>query len=242
MEHIMTEKNGGSEVDGRYSAVTTDETIRELNQKVDFLTAQVAFLAEEARIQQSRRQEWDELKSDFTPIAGDIYRISVEQLDEVERYVQLEDILRLLKRLARNTRNMEQMLDQMESLAELGRDFSPLTQDAFLTLMNRLDEMERKGYFTFMQGGMDILDKVVTSFTEEDVQQLGDNIVLILQTVKEMTQPEIMHLLQNTASVMREEEDTEDVSLLSIVRQLNDPAVKRGLSKTLTVLKSVSEN
>ncbi|NIQ11579.1 MAG: hypothetical protein GWO23_18845, partial [Gammaproteobacteria bacterium] len=71
----------------------------------------------EARIQQRRRREWDELKSDFTPIATDIYRLSVEQLDEVENYVQLEDIMRLLKRLARNTRNIEQMLDQLESFA-----------------------------------------------------------------------------------------------------------------------------
>jgi len=240
MEQVLTEKNGDSVVDGRFS--TTDQTIQELNQKVDALTAQVAFLAEEARIQRNRRQEWDELKSDFTPVVGDIYRISVEQLDEVERYVQLEDILRLMKRLARNTRNLEQMLDQFESFAELGRNVSPLSQDAFLALMSRLDEMERKGYFTFLQGGMDIVDKIVTSFTEEDVRQLGDNIVLILQTVKEMTQPEIMHLLQNTASIMREEEENENVSLLGIIRQLNDPAVKKGLSKTLTVLKTVSEN
>lgn len=36
-----------------------DQALVELNQKVDTLTAQVAFLAEEARTQQQRRQEWD---------------------------------------------------------------------------------------------------------------------------------------------------------------------------------------
>lgn len=219
-----------------------DQTIVELNQKIDILTTQVAYLTEEARQQQRRRQEWDELKSDMTPIASDLFRISVQQLDEVESYVQFEDVLRLIKRLMRNTRNLEQMLDQMESLAALYQDLNPLSQDAFLTLMNRLDEMERKGYFTFLRGGMDILDQVVTSFGEDDVRQLGENVVLILQTVKEMTQPEIMHLLQNTASVMREEETAANISMLSILRQLNDPAVKRGLSKTLTVLRTVSEN
>ena len=66
--------------------------------------------------------------------------------------------------------------------------------------------MERKGYFTFVQGGMEILDTVVSNFTEDDVRQLGDNIVLILNTVKEMTQPEAMHLLRSTATVMMEEE------------------------------------
>ncbi len=219
-----------------------EQGIAELNAKIDALTAQVAFLAEEARQQQRRRQEWDELRNDLTPVASDVYRLAVDQLDEIESYVQLEDVLRLGKRLMRNTRNMEQMLDQLESLNAMWLDISPLTQAAFLSLMTRLDEMERKGYFAFLQGGVGIFDRIVTSFTEEDVQQLGDNIVLILQTVKEMTQPQIMHMLSSTASVMREEEPMGDVSMMSILRQLNDPAVKRGLSKTLTVLKTVSEN
>ena len=219
-----------------------DQTIVELNQKIDALTVQMAYLTEETRLQQRRRQEMDELKNDLTPIMTEAFRLSVEQLDEVESYVQLEDVLRLAKRLARNTRNLERMLDQLESLAELGRDFSPLTQDAFLTLMTLLDEMERKGYFNFVRGGMGIIDNVVTSFTEEDVRQLGENVVLILQTVKEMTQPDIMQMMRSTASVIREEETADNVSMLSILRQLNDPAVKRGLAKTLTVLKTVSEN
>jgi uncharacterized protein YjgD (DUF1641 family) len=219
-----------------------DPTLLELNHKIDALTEQMAYLTEEARQQKRRRHEWDELKSDLTPIASDVFRLSVEQLDEVESYVQLEDVLRLLKRLMRNTRNLEQMLDQLESFTALWQDINPLTQDAFLTLMGQLDAMERKGYFVFLRGGLDILDQVVTSFSEDDVRQLGDNIVLILQTVKEMTQPDIMQMMQNTASVIREEDANGSVSMLSILRQLNDPAVKKGLAKTLTVLKAVSDN
>ena len=43
---------------------------------------------------------------------------------------------------------------------------------------------------------MQIADNVVTSFTEEDVRKLGDNAVLILKTVKDLTQPEIMGLVR----------------------------------------------
>jgi uncharacterized protein YjgD (DUF1641 family) len=219
-----------------------DQALVDLNHKVEALTAQVAFLAEEARQQQQRRQEWDELKNDLTPVGTELFRLSVEQLNEVEGYVQLEDVVRLLKRLARNTRNLEQMLDQLESMSELGREFGPLSHETFLALMLRLDEMERKGYFTFVRGGMEIMDRVVTAFDEEDVRHLGENIVLILETIKEMTQPDVMRLLQNTAVVMREEDVNGDVSLLTLLRQLNDPAVKRGLAKTLAVVRTVSEN
>jgi uncharacterized protein YjgD (DUF1641 family) len=219
--------------------VMIDQSVVELNQKIDLLTDQVAFLTEEALQQRRRRQEWQELQSDLVPIASDVFRISVNELEEVERYVQLEDILRLFKRLLRNTHNLEQMLDQLESTMAIFQEISPLTQDAFLTLMTRLDEAERKGYFAFLQGGLGVMDNIVTSFTEEDVEQLGENIVYILQTVKEMTQPEIMSMVRDSVEVLREEEPEEDVSLFSIFRQLNDPEVKRGLSKTLSVLRTV---
>ena len=219
-----------------------EEQLLELNQKIDTLTEQVAFLAEEARIQRVRRQEFDELKNDLTPVMQEMYQLSVRELDEIDGYVELEDMLRLMKRLMRNTRNLEQMLDQMESLMELGQDISPLTQQAFLTVMARLEEMERKGYFSFMQEGLAIMDRVVEEYSEEDVRQLGDNIVLILNTVKEMTQPEIMRMLQDTAVAIRDDEYADkDVSMFSILRQLNDPEVKRGLAKTLNVLKTVAD-
>jgi uncharacterized protein YjgD (DUF1641 family) len=221
--------------------LTLDPALLELNQKIDKLATQVEFLTEEALRQKRRQQEWDDLKNDLLPIGNDIFRLSVEQLEELQHHVQLEDLTRLFKRLLRNTRNLEQMLDQLESLMELWQDLSPLSKDAFLKSMNSLAEMERKGYFIFLQGGLDMLDRVVTSFTEEDVRQLGENIVLILQTVKEMTQPEIMAMLRRTAMVVKEEEAV-DTSFMSIIRQLNDPAVRKGLAKTLQVLKSVAEN
>ncbi len=220
--------------------LTTEATLAELNQKIDRLATQVEFLTEEAHRQKRRQQEWDELKDDLIPIGNDIFRISVEQLEEIQHHVQFEDVTCLVKRLLRNTRNLGETLDQLESMMELWRDLSPLSQDAFLALMNRLDEMERKGYFVFLRGGMDIADKIVTSFSEEDVGQLGENIVLILQTVKEMTQPEIMGMLRNTALIVKDEEPV-DTSLMSLIRQMNDPAVRKGLAKTLQVLKSVAE-
>ena len=218
--------------------VNTDPALVELNQKLDKLATQVEFLTEEAHRQKRRQQEWDELKDDLIPIGNEIFRLSVEQLEEVHHHVQMEDLLRLFKRVLRNTRNLELMLDQLESVSELLQDVSSLSNDAFMTLMMQLNEMERKGYFVFLQGGLDMVDRIVTSFSEEDVQQLSDNIVLILQTVKEMTQPEIMNMLSNTAHIVQDEEPI-DTSLLSIIRQMNDPAVRKGLAKTLNVLKSV---
>lgn len=220
------------------ATVTLDPTLLELNQKLERLVTQVEFLTEEAHRQKRRQQAWDELKDDLIPIGNELFRLSVEQLEEVHHHVQTEDLLRLFKRLLRNTRNLEEMLIQFESLMELWQDAGPLSRPAFLSLMQQLNELEQKGYFVFLQGGLEMAERIVTSFSAEDVRQLGENIVLILQTIKEMTQPEIMTMLRQTARAAQEEEVV-NTSLLSLLRQLNDPATRKGLAKTLNVLKSV---
>ena len=102
---------------------------------------------------------------DVTPIANDAFRLAVEQLEEVQEYVDLADLLRLLKRLLRNGRHIERLLDQLESVMDLAQTVGPLTDEAFEKAVDVLQAMEHKGYFAFAQGGMQIADNVVTSFT-----------------------------------------------------------------------------
>jgi uncharacterized protein YjgD (DUF1641 family) len=103
-------------------------------------------------------------------------------------------------------------------------------------------QMEQKGYFAFAQSGLRMADQIVTSFSAEDVNRLGDNIVLILNTVKDLTQPEIMTFVRNTLQVAeREVEKPVDTGYLALLGQMRDPAVRRGLALTLRVLRVVGE-
>ena len=214
--------------------------LAELNQKLDALTAQVAYLTEQARADERQRQDRAELMRDLTPIADQAFEMAVEQLEEVQEYVDLGDLVRLLKRLLRNGRNLDKMLDQLEGLMDLAGTVGPLADDAFGKAVDTLAEMEHKGYFAFAKGGLHIVDNVVTSFTEDDVRRLGDNIVLILNTVKDMTQPEIMSFVRNTLLVAeREIEKPVDISTLGLLRQMGDPAVRRGLALTMRVLRVI---
>lgn len=217
-----------------------DATIMELNQKLDLLTSQVQFLTEQAQAAERSRQDRAELMRDLMPIANDAFRLATEQLEEVQEYVELSDLLRLLKRLLRNGRNIEAMLDQLESMMDLVQTIGPLTDSAFGKAVDLLTDAERKGYFAFAKGGMKIADNIVTSFSEKDVAALGDNVVLILNVVKDMTQPQIMNFVRNTV-VAAEQEIAKpvDTSLLTLLRQMSDPAVRRGLAQTLRLLRVV---
>ncbi|MDX1811215.1 MAG: YkgJ family cysteine cluster protein, partial [Gammaproteobacteria bacterium] len=49
--------------------------------------------------------------------------------------------------------------------------------------------------------GIQMMDRIVTEFTEEDVQALSDNVVTILKTVRNMTQPDIMALANQSVEI-----------------------------------------
>lgn len=212
-----------------------------LNDKLDALTRQVAYLTERAQAADRVREARAELMRDLTPIVNDGFRIAVEQLEEVQEYVDLGDLLRIVKRLLRNGRNIETMLDQLESVMDLVRTVGPLTNQAFEKATDLLQQAERKGYFAFAQGGMKIADNVVTSFSEEDVRHLGDNVVLILNTVKDMTQPEVMGLVRSIVSDVEVEvtKPVTSTSLLSLLGQMRDPDVRRGLALTMRILRVI---
>ncbi|MCL6509252.1 MAG: DUF1641 domain-containing protein [Anaerolineae bacterium] len=226
--------------DGTDALGDTQAALAELHRKLDMLTAQVNYLSEQAQAAERERQSRAELMHDLTPVLNDAFRLAVEQLAEVQDDVQLPDLVRLLKRLARNRRNIERLLDQLESLADLADSVMPIGDQAFARAADVLAELERKGYFTFLKGGLRILDNVVTSFGEEDVKQLGDNIVLILRTVKEMTQPEVMNFLRNTVTLTEQEaSEPVDISYRALLAQMRDPNVRRGLALTMRMLSNV---
>ena len=84
---------------------------------------------------------------------------------------------------------------------------------------------------------MQIADNVVTSFSEEDVKRLGENVVLILNVIKDMTQPEIMNFVHNTLLVAEKEVDKPvDISTWALLNQMRDPSVRRGLALTMRVM------
>jgi uncharacterized protein YjgD (DUF1641 family) len=214
-----------------------EQALAELNQKIDALTAHVAYLAEQAQLAERQREDRSELMRDLTPIADQAYHMAIEQLEEVQEYIDLGDLLRLLKRLARNGRNLETLLDQFESVMDLIQTIGPLTDEAFGKAVTAFAEMEQKGYFAFARGGKRIADNIVTSFTAEDIDRLGDNIVLILNTVKDMTQPEIMNFVRNTLLVAEHEvEQPVDISYRGLIKQMRDPEVRRGLALTMRVM------
>lgn len=213
-----------------------DKDLALLHEKIDKLTAQME--------EQRRRQlAFDELKDDMIPIANHLIKLTIDELAEIGTEFQLEDLMYLVKRLLRSTHMLNKAMDQLEGLMGLSDEVELLGQQVFRDVVHRLDEMEQKGYFTFANHGIEMVDRIVSEFEEEDVKALSDNIVTILKTFRNLTQPDIMSLANNAVSALRDAPDLEKApSALKLVRELNDPQVRIGMARMFNLLKSLADS
>ncbi len=217
-----------------------EASLQELYQKIDHLSAQVNYLSEQAQIAERQRCDRAELVRDITPLANEAFTLAIEQLEEVQENFDLNDLLRLFKRLLRNGRNLEKMLDQLESLAGLLETVGPLANDAFGKVVDVTADMEAKGYFTFTKGGIKLMDSLVAGFNEDDLNHLSENMEPILNIVKQVIKPEVLNLADHTLNEVRQVVNIPaEASYRGLLRQMRNPDVRRGLVITLRILQVI---
>ena len=211
--------------------------------RLDRLSAQMDWIVEQMQAQQASREKWVELSDTITPVTRGAMDMLTRELDDLSDDVTIEDAAQFARTLARSLPQLNALMAQLDSLSELAETVSSLSGPAFAKLTDVLEAADEKGYFSFARESAQIADKVVTEFTEDDVRALGDNVVTILNTVKEMTQPEVMGLLQRTALTMQEGEDThmEPPSLFALMKSMRDPQTRRGLARLLNMLHTIGE-
>lgn len=208
----------------------------------DGLHTKLDYLVSQMEIQAHRQQELDDLKNDVIPIANHLIKLSIDELAEVGADFRLEDLLFLVKRLLRDTHLLVGLLDRLEGMLELSDELQVMTRQVFHQVTLDLDQLERKGYFAFARSSWAIVERIVQEFDEDDVNALGENIVTILSTVRNLTQPEIMSMTNNALQALQATPAPENnVSILSLVRDLSDPKVRRGLARLLNLVRVLAD-
>lgn len=211
-------------------------------QQLDEIQAKLNIILEEIELQRRHRREMDDLKDDLMRVGKDLYSTAIEELEEVHDQLSTGDIWYLFKKLLRNVNNITRTFEQLESAKDFFSDFAPVSRELTIDLMNKLDEFDRKGYFAFLKELEKILDRIVTSFSADDVKNLGDNIVTILETVKNLTQPDMLQTINSAVSIYRklDIEIVEDISTLKLIRELNNPETRKGLAFAIKFLKNLA--
>lgn len=220
-------------------ATASDEVLARL----DAMSAQLAAVSAELAATRAAREQWAELVETLIPVARGAMDVATRELADLEADVTIDDVTRLARSTARAVPDLEVLVSQVGSLAELGHEVVSLSGAGVARLTELLQVAEDKGWFMFAREGVAIADRVVTTYTEADVKALGANVVTILDAVKDMTQPEVMGLVSRTALTIREVEEAhiEPPSMLALLKSMRDPQTRRGLARVLSMLQTVGQ-
>jgi uncharacterized protein YjgD (DUF1641 family) len=130
----------------------------------------------------------------------------------------------------------------LESGKDLLSDLTPIVQQVGLDSIHMMNDFEKKGYFEFITQSMKIVDNIVTHFSTDDLQLLANNIVSILETVKTMTQPDMLKAINSALIVYKsiDMDNIEEYSLFKAFRAMNSKEMKRGIGFMITFLQNIS--
>ena len=210
--------------------------INEINQKLDLL---LGYMNE----QRLKSETIEDLVSDVSIISKDAFSSVVNELDNQGIELNVNDIKLLIYKLVRNVNNFSQVMDMFESITDLLKDAGPIINEVGIDFTNKLHEFEQKGYFKSFKELTRIMDNIISSYPPEDVRALADNIVTILDTVKNLTQPDMLQAINNAVNIFKnlDTKNIKEYSLWKAFREMNTPEMKQGLGFIMTFLKNLSK-
>jgi len=208
--------------------------IDEINKKLDLVLTELSH-------QKKQRAEITDLKDDLMRVGTDVYNSSINELEEFSENLEMKDVVHLLKKLVRNVNNLTAAFEQMESARDFIADFSTITKDLFDSTMYKLEELENKGYFEFIARSQKITDKCVSSFSSLEIDNTIESIPTIIRLANKLTDPETMAALEKVLTVVDEInfDTTEKFSTFKLIKNANDPEVKKGIGILLRMFKGI---
>ncbi len=211
--------------------------INELNLKMDLVLKSLD--------QQNRKAESiEDLFADLQIIGKDMYDTAVIELENQQVELDVDQLKYLGLKLLNNINDITVMLSVFESTVDFARDAGPLVRESIIDMTKKLHEFEKKGYFEFFTELGKVIDNLVSHFTKEDVASLADNIVIIVDTISKMTQPEMMLSIQKALDVYNsiDKETVPEYSLFKLVKEFNRPEMKKAMGLAVTFMKSISND
>jgi uncharacterized protein YjgD (DUF1641 family) len=130
-----------------------------------------------------------------------------------------------------------------ESTTDFLMDAGPVAREVIIDFIKKLHEFEQKGYFSFFKELYHIMDNIIANYSDDDVRLLADNVVTILDTVKNLTQPEMLKAMNNAVNIYKNlgTEDIEEYSMFRALREMRSPEMKRGIGFIMAFLKNLSK-
>ncbi len=125
--------------------------------------------------------------------------------------------------------------------AELFEDLTPVFRQLMGLATTHLGSLEERGYFDFGRGLLEVLDHMVQGYSPEDIEELGRNVVTILDAVRALTQPHMMALASEVSGAVEAAENLKPVGVLGMAKAAGDEDAQQGMSVMVEALRRLGK-
>ncbi len=139
------------------------------------------------------------------------------------------------------TAQVSHLVEAERKRAELFEDLAPVFRQLMGLATTHLGSLEERGYFDFGRGLLEVLDHMVQGYSPEDIEELGRNVVTILDAVRALTQPHMMALASEVSGAVEAAENLKPVGVLGMAKAAGDEDAQQGMSVMLEALRRLGK-
>jgi len=215
-----------------------------INERLDKLEGKIDLLLEYVNQQRLNTSVVEDLASDLGIIGKDFYDTAVEELDKRQVEIDPSELTDLLISFMRNIGSFKVVMNTFEMVIDLTKEIGPIAIEVIIDFTKKLAVLEEKGYFEFVKDIGPIIDNIIMGLKPQDMKDLADNIMLILNTVKDITQPNMLKSIDNAVKMYAsiETENIPSYSIWRLMKEMNSPEMKRAIGFAVTFMKNMSDN
>ena len=113
----------------------------------------------------------------------------------------------------------------------------PILKEGLGLASKKLTEFEEKGYFDMGAALLGVIEHAAESYTADDIQEIGREVVSVIDTVRNLTQPDVLELANEATDVIHHADEIEPVGLFGAASSTRDPEIQRGMAIGLQILR-----
>ena len=134
---------------------------------------------------------------------------------------------------------LDWLIERQRQQEELFTEMTPILRAVMATATDKLDDLEKRGWFDTARAAAGVAERVLDHYTAEDVRALGDAIVSILDTVRALTQPDVLTIAAEAANVLAHGDEAKPLGLIGMVRASHKKDVQKGMAVMMEVMRHV---
>jgi uncharacterized protein YjgD (DUF1641 family) len=217
---------------------------KEIQEQLNELQRKMDMVLEYVYIQNQKREEFDDLVKDAGIVVKDVVKQTSLMLDKAQVELDHRGLTCLMIKVLQNINTFHEMFEMMESARDFMKDISPVLHQVGLDAVNKMNELDRKGYFEYLRELGNFVDKWIQLFTKEDLIRLQNNLDNLAGIIRNLSDPDLMEGLNNMTLALtrvKPDEKLDNKSLFGLFKQLNSPEVRQSLSYSLRLVKEIAK-